>query len=421
MRSIAFLLDDSTVTSADLSVPHRGNPGIGGTEYNIVSLAHELALRKLAKVTLLRTNPSNTYPDSLVVVTVESYPASVREHVARAGPFDCIVVRGIDTLTCSGVLDHLPPELPVVVWAHNHLRSATLSFLARREQVKRIVFVGREQCALAGGAPTCWKSTYIFPGFYVESRTNTASGPRAVYVGSLVPQKGFHRLARLWPRIRAECPTAELDVIGSSRVYYSNQVLGRLQVASPGYERLITRYLGRDPSALGVHFHGKMGTEKYDVIRRALLGLPNPTGFTECCPATVIEMSQCGTAVVALRQWGMCDTIVDGTTGYLCDDDNGYVRRVVSLFRDPEHAHTLGLAGQRFVSENFSFDAICSKWEQLFQEVDSSAPPKYSVPLITGSYPFRRLRVANNRLRSPQLYWAINLADRVRGIFLKRY
>ena len=421
MRSIAFLLDDSTISSADLTHPGLGNPGIGGTEYNIVTLAHELAERKFAKVALFRRNPSNTYPGSITVVTVANYPGSLREQINAAGPFDCIIVRGTDTLRESAVLDCLPAELPVVIWAHNHLRSTTLSFIAGREQVKSIVYVGREQCALAAGAPTYRKSTYIYPGFYVEPRDNEARGTRAVYVGSLVPQKGFHRLARLWPRIRAASPSAALDVIGSSRVYYADQPMGALGIAAPEYEKLITRYLGKDPSRHGVTFHGKLGTEKYDVIRRALVGLPNPTGFTECCPATAVEMSQCGAAVVAFRQWGMCDTVVDRTTGYLCRDDREYVDRVVSLFEHPEHARELGRNGQTFVRETFSYDVICSQWERLFGELRSSTAPHYSVPEIAGSYPFRRLRLANNSLRSPQLHWAINFADRVRGVFLKRY
>src|SRR5581483_6078032 len=120
-----------------------------------------------------------------------------------------------------------------------------------------------------------------------------------------VPQKGFHRLAKLWPRIRRAFPDAQLDVVGSSHVYHADQPLGPLGVAAPSYEKRLVRYLGKEPARHGVVFHGKLGREKYDVMSRALIGLPNPTGFTECCPASVVEMSQWGAAVVAVRQWGM--------------------------------------------------------------------------------------------------------------------
>jgi glycosyltransferase involved in cell wall biosynthesis len=285
------------------------------------------------------------------------------------------------------------------------------------------VYVGREQCALAAGAPCHYKSTYIVPGFYVTPRSNGSNVKerRAVYVGSLVPQKGFHRLARLWPRIRRACPTAELDVIGSSQVNHPDQQLGTLGVASVSYEKLILRYLRTDPAECGVTFHGKMGIEKYDVIGRAMVGLPNPTGFTECCPASVVEMSGGGAAVVALRQWGMCDTVLDEVTGYLCRDDREYVARVISLFANPSTARSMGVAGQRFVKDTFSYAVIIEKWERLWNEVLGSAVPSYSIPPIIGRYPLRKLRSVNSRLHSPRLHALVSFVDRVRGVFLKRY
>jgi len=78
-----------------------------------------------------------------------------------------------------------------------------------------------------------------------------------------------------------------------------------------------------------------------------MVGLPNPTGFLECCPASVVEMSGCQAAVVALRQWGMCDTVVDRVTGFLCRHDREYVDRVISLFSDPNTAQAMGVAGRR--------------------------------------------------------------------------
>jgi len=164
-----------------------------------------------------------------------------------------------------------------------------------------------------------------------------------------------------------------------------------------------------------------MGIQKYDVIGRAMVGLPNPTGFTECCPASVVEMSQCGAAVVAMCQWGMCDTVIDGTTGYLCRDDREYVARVISLFGNPSVARSMGVAGQRFVKDTFSYAVVCEQWARLWNDVLASAVPNYSILSITGRYPLRRLRAVNSRLHSPRLHALVSFVDRVRGVFLKRY
>lgn len=421
MRSIAFLLDDWNVQSADITDPRVGNPAIGGTEYAFVSLAYELSTRGLARVTLLHRNRTNTYPPNLSVVPIDNYPDGLGGALEQAGPLDCIVVRGHDSLPNARVIEAIPESIPVIAWTHNHLKSATLRYLARSEKIKRVVYVGREQCALAAGAACHSKATYIVPGFYVAQRSNPSKERRAVYIGSMVPQKGFHRVARLWPRIRQACPTAELDVIGSSQVYHDHRRMGAMSIASASYEKLILRYLRDEPAKCGVVFHGKMGIEKYDILGRALVGLPNPTGFTECCPASVVEISGCGAAVVALRQWGMCDTVVDKVTGYLCSDDREYVRRVISLFENPDSARSMGSAGQRFVKDIFSYTVVCEQWEHLLNDVLSSTVPSYVSPPISGRYPLQKLRAMNSRIHSPRLHAVISFVDRVRGVFLKRY
>jgi glycosyltransferase involved in cell wall biosynthesis len=192
-----------------------------------------------------------------------------------------------------------------------------------------------------------------------------------------------------------------------------------LGVTSPSYEQLILWYLHGAPAQYGVVFHGKIGVEKYDIIGRAMVGLPNPMGFTECCPGSVVEMSGCGAAVVAQRRWGMCDTVLNEVTGYLCRDDREYVSRVISLFANPSTARSMGAAGQRFAKDSFCHAVACEHWAQLLKEVLCSAVPNYSIPSISGRYPLRRLRTMSSRVHSSPLYAAVNFVDRVRGVFLR--
>jgi len=130
MRSIAFLLDDSNVHAADLTDPMLGNPAVGGTEYAFVSLAHELASRGLARITLIHCNRTNTYPKTLTVVTIDDYPDGLRSSLNQAGPIDCIIVRGHDSMVAARVIDSIPASIPVIAWTHNHLKSTTLSYLS---------------------------------------------------------------------------------------------------------------------------------------------------------------------------------------------------------------------------------------------------------------------------------------------------
>ena len=157
-------------------------------------------------------------------------------------------------------------------------------------------------------------------------------------------------------------------MIGSARLYGGDEPLGPLGLAHPQYENKILAYLDHDPSRHGVVFHGKLGLEKFRIMQRSRVGLPNPTGFTECCPgssgAGVGRLRQCG---VATRRWGMCDTVVDHVTGRLCDSDPEYVREAAALLSDPETALRMGRAGQEFVRENFNFGRICGSGKPCFR------------------------------------------------------
>src|ERR1700737_5036598 len=113
MQSIVFLLDDSKAHSADFTEPGLGNPAVGGTEFNFVSLAHELATRRLARVTLVHRNRTNTYPNTLSVVAIHDFPGQLRELLNRSAPIDCIVVRGHDSLPTAGVMNSIPNGIPV--------------------------------------------------------------------------------------------------------------------------------------------------------------------------------------------------------------------------------------------------------------------------------------------------------------------
>jgi glycosyltransferase involved in cell wall biosynthesis len=421
MLTLLFLLDDSGLTGVDCRDVSQGNPGMGGTEYLFVALAHELTSRGLASATLAHFSCSNLYPASLPQVRLSGSidtPWTAWE-AAHALLTDAryIIVRGYnDPQRMARVIAAIPGSAPILVWAHNHLRWKTYSYLARCQRVCCVVFVGREQAALAAGAAGGFKSTCIPNGFYPPppARPEQRSG-RAVYIGNLAPSKGFHRLARLWPQIRRLCPGATLDVIGNGRLYGGDRPLGPLGLAEPHYEKRILAHLGNDPAKFGVVFHGKLGLGKFEMMRRSTVGLPNPTGFTECCPGSVLELSACGNAVVGPRRWGMCDTVIDTVTGHLCTSDGEYVRKAAALLANPEAALEMGRAGQEFVRENFAVPRICEQWRVLFEGLERAGVPvrKAAQDRPRGRYPLPLLRKPGSLLLS-------NL-DRAHGWILRSF
>lgn len=66
--------------------------------------------------------------------------------------------------------------------------------------MKRVVFVGKEEYDSYIDDDIISKSTYIYNMVPIKEKVcnRIIDVPIVTYVGSLVPAKGFHRLAQIW-------------------------------------------------------------------------------------------------------------------------------------------------------------------------------------------------------------------------------
>ncbi len=378
---VLFVWDDRDISNVDLGNPEGGNIGIGGTDFLFGSIPHELGKRQAGKIAVLHQISSNTlspWVDSIVVPQGSTIPETLK---AIAGQFDLIVARPGDLLI--KLMDVLPPTARVIAWSHNHARGPMLKWLGLEPRIAAVVNVGREQMLLTRFSESYAKSTWIDnPVYEPPTAGDTARTCRAVYMGALVPSKGFLQLAKVWPSIKKAVPQAELDVIGSVDLYGAASKADRL------YLQKIHQHLGQASGTSGVHFHGKLGSEKYAVLNKALVGLPNPTGFTETSCLSALEMSSCGLAIVAPQRWGFCDTVSPQYSGVLAPDMAKYVRAVVSLLSNPASTQQLGQSGKTWVAKNFSYEKICGEWQVLFQSLLNGRPLRQPEPKQpTGIYP----------------------------------
>jgi glycosyltransferase involved in cell wall biosynthesis len=92
------------------------------------------------------------------------------------------------------------------------------------------------------------------------------------------------------------------------------------------------------------------------------------SSVNEALPNVILEAMAAGLPVVATRVGGLPEAVVPGDTGLLVDprDVNGLAAALGSLLDDPETRRNLGRRGRERVLEQFSFEAMVSRHEEVW-------------------------------------------------------
>ncbi|WP_281996157.1 glycosyltransferase family 4 protein [Ruegeria faecimaris] len=377
---IGLYLENGGISGVDLSHPWRGNPGIGGTEFNFVTLAQAFAdrFRSLGITpTLYANNPANL-PKDIRAVQAPDCLTAVR--MAESDGATAFLWRPTVRPDTDALTDALPDlRLSLFVWAHNTPRLQLLRRFAESDAVAAFVPVGIEQARLIGEHPIQMKTTVISNGFHnpaFAAGNVEKDSDLIVYLGAMIPVKGFGVLARAWPRVVAAHPAARLAVIGSARLYRRENPVGAWGLADERFEadQIRPHLAGPDgrphPS---ISFLGVLGTEKIALMRRAGMGVVNPSGRGENCPGSAIEFLAAGTPVVSIAREGLLDVVTHEKTGLLGTEEDDLAENLLTLLNEPGRAAALGAEGPADIAARFNYDKICAAWADLLT-AKSTAP-----------------------------------------------
>ena len=375
---VGFYLENKNIPKVDLSEPRKGNPGCGGTEYTIVTLVYELARRQSAKCTpILFANTVERLPENFDIKQVPNVYDAARS--AKEEGCDFFVYRPCLSSEID-VLDLIEKlKLPTVGWAHLTPQSPYLRKMAGTSFFRSLVCLEREQYDLIRDNPVFRKLSCIPHGVDVDNFRLSSLPPKdfnsVVYLGALIPQKGFHLLAKVWLRIVERVPRAKLTIIGTGVLYNRNAKIGKWGVASKEYEeKYIIPYLsdseGKPHSS--VCFTGNLGYEKNEILHKALIGVPNPGGRTETFCMSAVEFQACGTAVVSGKFYSLTDTVNHGVTGLLGKTEDDLINNICYLLNNPNKACEMGRNGERFIRQKYDYQEITREWITLFGKLASN-------------------------------------------------
>lgn len=397
--NVAFYLPNKRTRDVDCKDLDKGNPGIGGTFYAMLFLAYKLSCNKVndKEIYVFAESVSNL-PSSLNSIKVSDI-TSVVDNI-RKYHIDILVVNNgsKDTLSENFWYHINGVTVDIVLWTHCFVSLSDLNYYNRNSQIKRIVCVGKEQLYTYFDHPAFCKSTYIYNLCDLEERVQEKYIDRenaVVYVGSILPIKGLHYLTDVWPKIKKAIPNAQLYVIGGGNLYDRDAKLGSYNITESFYEKRILRNLldsnGRiDPS---VHFLGVMGDEKYDILTKSKVGIPNPGGKSETFGYTAVEMQLAGMMITTKKCPGYLDTVMP-SAGCLYENTTDLAQNILNLLSCKDYDPHLAIDQ---IKTKFETDKIISKWRCLFNDVYYNR--KEDNELFRSLLKFNRYVYVNSRCR----------------------
>jgi glycosyltransferase involved in cell wall biosynthesis len=274
------------------------------------------------------------------------------------------IVRSTDVMVCSlfhatfvgvtlGVLFSVPVTL---VWQHNSEYSSRLRrrlyswfysrsnrVLADSEAVKEMLVtdqhVARKDIAVL---PIAGVDTERFrPTTDRTTEDRVAVGT----IGRLIDRKGYPELFTSAERLGDRF---QFYVIGKGPAFerYERVAPDNVQLLGPLDDDELPERLG----SFDVYFQ--------------------PSHFEGLC-MTVIEAMACGLPVVASSVGGITESVVDGTTGYLCKpkDVDCFCERLSYLADHPDEAAEMGRLGRTRVKDRYSANVLSTEFENVVDDV----------------------------------------------------
>lgn len=177
------------------------------------------------------------------------------------------------------------------------------------------------------------------------------SNQTILFVGRMVPNKGPEVLIRAVPAVVARFPKARFVLVGDGplQTRLQNQVK-RLGV-------------GRTVQFLGLRH------DVPDLMREACLMVRPST--LEGMPLTVLEAMASALPVVATPVGGTPELLQDGVHGYLVPvgDSMALANAIIKVLDSPALAGEMGRRGRELVEKSYSWEAVVTRTEQVYQEL----------------------------------------------------
>lgn len=364
---IAFYLPNKNISTIDFSNVEKGNPGIGGSEYSTILIATKLCMLQKFDITIY-CDKSSLFPKELKWTICHDLVGAIKLSIAQQ--INYLIVDG-KLLTKEILCRYI--NVRFIAWANTFIPPEYQDIFSKMDNIIKIINVGKEQLELTRNHPIYKKSTYIYNAVpttilneFPNITPNNKRNHNVCYIGSLHAAKGFQFLAQAWPKVIKNIPDANLFVIGSGKLYGRNAQLGKWGIANKEFEEKFMPYLTKNGKIIdSVHFLGILGNEKYSILEKCKVGVPNPSGVSETFGYTAVEMEMMGCQVTTIKCPGYIDTVCLKENLY--DDTKDLSFYITKLLNSNEYDQNKVL---NYIKQ-FSIENIINAWEDFISNLDT--------------------------------------------------
>jgi glycosyltransferase involved in cell wall biosynthesis len=323
-------------------------PGYGGVE-SVVSVLTDALVRRGIGVTLFCA-PGSTSSADVVPLLAESHPDEIEralyeaDHVARAFEEIELALPDFDVVhdhcgfTALAMADRL--TTPFVHTLHGQFTPATTAFYARHGHKAALVPISRAQLA---SAPAGLATTDAIPNPIDVGAwpLREQKDDYLLWIGRIAPDKGPHR------------------AIAAARAAGVPLVLAG--VIQPGQRPFFEREIAPHLDGERVRFAGEVGGAAKRALFAGARALLMPIRWSEPFGMVMVEALSCGTPVIAFPEGAAAELVVDGTTGFLVDDEAAMAAAVDCL---PQIA---GRDCRAWVAQHCDVDVVAAAYERTYR------------------------------------------------------
>jgi glycosyltransferase involved in cell wall biosynthesis len=325
--------------------------------------------KSLGNTYLISTNKASVLDDRITVVT-SLYNCL---HYCDENNFDFLIMnsKAIDDKAMSMLNKKF--NFKLIPWAHNTPNAAWCNKIITCPSFYKLVYVSNIQRYGNAYLPIYNKSITIF-NFLDENFINSLPLTRKVnnnliiYIGALVPAKGFQHIAASWKKVHENCPNLHLEVCGSPKVYSNNMKMGREGIAEEQFELEILSHLGGTRATakkMGIDFLGAVPKQQiYEKINECSFVLVNPNlkGSLETFCVSAIEGMALNKPIIAAYAGGLIEVVGNNIGGLLFTKSNELSKNIIKLYGEEELRNKLATGGRNRFLDNFEKKQAIERW-----------------------------------------------------------